>query len=190
MEVHLAGLDLGEVEDVVDQREQVPAGAQHALERLELVFPLQVARVLVQHLGDADDRVQRRAQLVRHVGQELRLVLARRLQLLALLPNLLEQTRVLDGKHRLAGERLQQRDHRRRKLARDLAPDHQRADHQVLAQERHGEHRAHAFAQQRIAHPAVFPLFHVRNLEGLRFTAHWPTADSPRRIRDSRSIRT
>ena len=42
VEVHLAGLDLGQVENVVDQREQVPGGAQHALERLDLVFPLQV----------------------------------------------------------------------------------------------------------------------------------------------------
>ena len=43
VELHLAGFDLGQVEDVVDQREQVPGGAQHALERLELVLALQVA---------------------------------------------------------------------------------------------------------------------------------------------------
>ena len=35
-----------------------------ALERLELVFPLQVARIFAQHLGHADDRIQRRAQFV------------------------------------------------------------------------------------------------------------------------------
>ena len=32
--------------------------------------------------------------------------------------------------------------------------------------QRHRQHRAHALAQQRIAHPAVFPLLHVRNLVG------------------------
>ena len=37
---------------------------------------------LAQHLREPDDRVQRRPQLVGHVGQELRLVLARRLELL------------------------------------------------------------------------------------------------------------
>ena len=42
VEVHLAGLDLGQIEDVVDQREQVLGRAQHALERLELVVALQV----------------------------------------------------------------------------------------------------------------------------------------------------
>jgi hypothetical protein len=36
---------------------------------------------LPQHLREADDRVQRRPQLVRHVREELGLVPARRLQL-------------------------------------------------------------------------------------------------------------
>jgi hypothetical protein len=32
------GLDLGEVEDVVDQREQVTARAEHAVEGLNVLF--------------------------------------------------------------------------------------------------------------------------------------------------------
>ena len=112
----------------------------------------------MQHLGEADDRVQRRAQLVRHVGQELRFVLARDLELLALFADLLEQARVLDRQYRLVGEILQQRHQRRRKLARDLAPDHQRANDPLLAQQRHRQHRAYALAQQRIAHATVFAL--------------------------------
>ena len=36
---------------------------------------------LEQHLGEPDDGVQRRAQLVRHAGEELGLVLARDLEL-------------------------------------------------------------------------------------------------------------
>ena len=43
---------------------------------------------LVQHLREADDRVERRAQLVRHVGEELRLVAAGRLQLAVQPPQL------------------------------------------------------------------------------------------------------
>ena len=54
--------------------------------------------------------VQRRAQLVAHVGQELRLVAAGHLELAALALDLLKQTRVLNGQHRLVGERLQQVD--------------------------------------------------------------------------------
>ena len=72
------------------------AAPQHAVERLDLVLALEIAGVLQQHLGDADDRVERRAQLVAHVGEELRLVLARDLELPALLLDLAEQPRVLD----------------------------------------------------------------------------------------------
>jgi hypothetical protein len=36
--LHPPGLDLGEVEDVVDQREQVTARAEHAVEGLNVLF--------------------------------------------------------------------------------------------------------------------------------------------------------
>ena len=52
----------------------------------------------------------------------------------------LEQPRVLDGKHGLAGERLQQCGDGRRETTRNVAADHQPADDLVLAQQRHGEH--------------------------------------------------
>ncbi len=79
----------------------MPGGAQHALEWLELFFSLQIDCVLVQHLGYADDRIQRRAQFVRHVGEKLRFQLARDLELPALGFNLLEQSRVLYAENRL-----------------------------------------------------------------------------------------
>ncbi|CAB3713649.1 hypothetical protein LMG26845_05917 [Achromobacter insuavis] len=72
----LAGLDLGQVEDVVDQRQQVAARFVDGLRVLDLVRA-QVARlVLGQQLGQDQRRIQRGAQLVAHVGQELALVLA------------------------------------------------------------------------------------------------------------------
>ena len=61
---------------------------------------------LEQHLGEADDRIQRRAQLVGHAGEELRLVPAGHLQLGALLLELPEEPGVDDGERGLAGERL------------------------------------------------------------------------------------
>ena len=60
--------------------------------------------ILPQHLADADDGVERRAQLVAHVGEELRLVLARLCELAALLLDFLEQPHVLDRDRRLIGE--------------------------------------------------------------------------------------
>ena len=102
--------------------------------------------VLEQHFGDADDRVQRRAQLVRHVGQELGLVLARGGELFAFLLDLLEVPRILHGEHGLAGERLQQPDDPLGKLGRIPAPDDQPADHAIFPQQRHREQCAEARA--------------------------------------------
>ena len=142
VQVHSAGFDLREVEDVVDELEKMMRRAQDALEWLHLLGMLQLARILEQHLSHPDDRVQRRTQLVRHVRQELRLQLARFRQLLALRLAFLEQPRILDGQHRLRGERLQQPHGRGREFTRDLAPDHQRAGYVLVAQQRHGDHRA------------------------------------------------
>jgi hypothetical protein len=47
----------------------------------------------------AQDGVERGAQLVAHVSEELRFVLARLRELAALLPDLAEQARVLDRQH-------------------------------------------------------------------------------------------
>ena len=127
IELHPAGLDLREVEDVVDQREQVVARAVDVEQVLELLVVDLAEHLLAQHLGEADDRVERRAQLVRHVGEELGLVLVRHLQLAALGLDLVEEARVLDRDHRLVGEGLEQREllvgERRRRLARTwIAP--------------------------------------------------------------------
>ena len=73
LERHVAGLDRRQVEDVVDQRHQ----AMRAVENAAAVFELplgQRAEILVrQDLGEADDRVERGAQLVGDVGDELAL---------------------------------------------------------------------------------------------------------------------
>src|ERR1700730_6977034 len=60
---------LGEVEDVVDESEEMPGCAEHAVERLQVL--LQRFRILPQHLADADDGIERRAQLMAHIGEEL-----------------------------------------------------------------------------------------------------------------------
>ncbi len=73
---HLAGLDLGQVENVVDQVQQAVAGVVDDARRFDL-FVVEVAGVVVGQAARQDQQaVQRRAQLVRHVGQELGLVLA------------------------------------------------------------------------------------------------------------------
>jgi hypothetical protein len=73
-QVHLAGLDLRHVEDVVDQRQQVLARRQNVLGIASVAGIAQGAEHLADHdLREAVDGVQRRAQLVAHIGQEFAL---------------------------------------------------------------------------------------------------------------------
>ena len=55
---------------VLDQRQQVPPGADDPVQVGELMWAEGRAALLAQQLAVADDRVERRAQLVAHVGQE------------------------------------------------------------------------------------------------------------------------
>ena len=59
------------------------------LQRLLRLFRAEPRRVGDHHLGEPDDGVERRAQLVAHAGEELRLVLAGRFELLIEPPQLL-----------------------------------------------------------------------------------------------------
>ena len=96
---------------------------------------------LREHLREAEDRVQRRPELVGHVGQELRLVAARGLELLALVRDLAEESGVLDGESGLGGERAEQPDDLWCELARYLARDGQDPDDLVLTEQGHPEQR-------------------------------------------------
>ena len=78
-----------------------------SLQVLVLLLVQLAEHPLGQHLREADDRVERRAQLVGHVGEELGLVPAGDLQLPALVRDLPEEPGVLDGQGRLGGEGFQ-----------------------------------------------------------------------------------
>ncbi|MNS49993.1 hypothetical protein D3C72_826290 [compost metagenome] len=80
-QLHLAGLDLGEVEDVVDQGQEVPPGALDLLEIGDAARQAVVLGLFLEHLGVADDGVQGRAQLVAHVREKAALGLAGQLGL-------------------------------------------------------------------------------------------------------------
>ena len=77
-----------------DKSEQVSGRAEYAIERFEVL--LCCLGILPQHLAHPDNGVQRRAQLVAHVGKELRLVLARLRKLPALVLDFVKQPHVLD----------------------------------------------------------------------------------------------
>ena len=69
-EVHFSGLDLGQIENIVDQRQKMAGRTLDTIERLDLIVAFEFARILLQHFGYADDGIEWRAQFVRHVGEK------------------------------------------------------------------------------------------------------------------------
>ena len=63
-ELHLAGLDLAQVEDLVDQGKQRLAALVHLRDVLLLLFAHWPIDAIQQNLREADDRGERRAELV------------------------------------------------------------------------------------------------------------------------------
>src|SRR5262249_18806614 len=90
IEFEFSGLDLRQVEHLVDEAKKVSPSAVHALQRLLRLFRAEARRIFYHHLGQSDDGVERRAQLMAHAGDELRLVLARRLELAVFVLNFVE----------------------------------------------------------------------------------------------------
>ena len=66
-----AGLDFREIENVVDEVEQVGAGGVDVAGKLDLLGERLPAGVFGELLAEDEDGIERRAQLVGHVGQEL-----------------------------------------------------------------------------------------------------------------------
>ena len=64
-------LDLRQVENVVDQHQQVVAGGMDRLGELGLLAAQIAFGVLRELVGEDQQAVERRAQLVRHVREEL-----------------------------------------------------------------------------------------------------------------------
>src|SRR6266536_1551397 len=114
----------------------------------------------------AEDGVERRAQLVAHVGEELRFVLACLRELAALLLDLAEQPRVLDCQYRLIGERFEEIDRALGKFAGRPAPHHQRADDMVRAEQRQHQHGSIPCAYDDFQHGRVGFFEQVRDLQG------------------------
>ena len=74
VELVAAGLDAGKVENLVDQAEQVHSGVVDVAGILLVGRHVVRAENLALHdLGEAEDGIERRAQLVAHLGEKTRL---------------------------------------------------------------------------------------------------------------------
>src|SRR5262249_16260863 len=86
----LASLDLRQIEHVMDESEQVPAVGLQALEDAHHLFGWLAVCAVRHQFGVAQDGVKRSAQLMAHIGKELRLVLTCLFELPALLLDFVE----------------------------------------------------------------------------------------------------
>ncbi len=84
-DVQLAGLDLGEIEDIVDQVQEFEAVIVNDAGFLDLFVGEIAALVAGQRPRQDEQAVERRAQLMRHVGEEFRFVFAGELDFLGFL---------------------------------------------------------------------------------------------------------
>ncbi len=136
VQLDLAGLDLGEVEDVVDDRQQRVA---RGLDRLRVLLLLGVQRRVEQQPAHPDDRVHRRPDLVAHRRQERALGLVRVLGGAPRLERLGVEPGVLDRDRRLLGEALEEREVGvGERAARRRPPDGRHADDLVASDQRDG----------------------------------------------------
>ena len=71
IELHPAGIDGGEIENVVDQRQQRVGRDGDVVEIFALLWLQRPGRGIAEQMDEADDVGQRRAQLVRHVMHEI-----------------------------------------------------------------------------------------------------------------------
>src|SRR6185369_12808198 len=163
---HPSRLDLRQVEDVVDQREQVLAGLVDIADEFLLLAVQLAEHVVLEDLREADDRVQRGAQLVRHVRDELALVLVGDLELAALVLDLVEQAHVLDRDHRLVGEGFQEPNVLWRNVASGGPEPDERTDGGALAQQRDSNAVRASIAAKALIVVETGILEDIRDLDG------------------------
>ncbi len=86
LDLHVASFDLGQVKHVIDQLQQIMTGPMHDIGVANLLLGQVARRVLSQLIAQDENTVERRAQLVRHVGEELGFVPVGGHQLICLIP--------------------------------------------------------------------------------------------------------
>src|SRR6516165_10230305 len=89
-EFELARLDLRQIEHVIDQSKQVPAVGLKSFEYSKHLLGWLTVSAVRHQFRVAQDGVKRRAQLMAHIGQELRFVPARLFKLAALVLDFVE----------------------------------------------------------------------------------------------------
>src|SRR6516162_3698767 len=104
-----------------------------------------------QQFGIAEDRIQRGPELVAHIGEELRFVLAGERQLLALVGDLAEEARVLDCQYRLARQSLHQSHGLRGEFACPLPKQNDRPENALGTKQWHDQRGVITGSESKVA---------------------------------------
>src|SRR5262245_21185225 len=134
-ELKLPGFNLRQIEDIVDELEQVFAVGLYPFEHRVHLNRQQAIKAVLHEFTVSKDSVQRSSQLMAHVGEELRLMLAGDLKLSGFLFELLKKTCILDGEGRLRGERLHKVNDGLLEGARMITPHNQSANNPFIPQQ-------------------------------------------------------
>src|SRR5262249_2249218 len=173
--VELFGLDLRQVEYLVDEAKKVGAGAVHALQRLLRLFRAEARRIFDHHLGEPDDGIERRAQLVAHAGYELRLVPARLRELPVLVLDFVEQTHVLNRDHCLVREGSSQVDLLFGERLDSPSVQDNHANRSTFAQQGHSQHRANVAELHPLSHSIFRVGLNIMDMNYLAFESYPPS---------------
>src|ERR1700674_1772974 len=153
-QVHAARLDLGQVEDVVDEGQQVLAAVIDVVQTVMALFLGDLSgEVVPKQLRESEDGVEWRAQFVRHIGEELGLEPADfgdlgigDLQLPEVVLELLVEASVLDRDRGLVGDDLEDRGVKLGERIDPLPRDGHRADYPLRRRQRLDHERARGSA--------------------------------------------
>ena len=127
----------------------------------------EIGRVFLENFAVANDGIERRPQLVAHIGEKLRFVLPRHFELPAFILDFTEQPGVLNRHRRLRRECLDEVDDILRKDARRAAADHQHANNVFPAQQRRHQQRAETGAQDDLVYSRRSSLPQIGDLDWL-----------------------
>ena len=71
VQIQLAGVDARQIENLVDHVQKMLAALANETDIFGLPRLERPGNPVLQHLGEAEDRIERCAQLVAHIGEEL-----------------------------------------------------------------------------------------------------------------------
>src|SRR6516164_3679639 len=180
-EFELTGLDLRQIKHVIDESEQVLAVGLKSFEYSKHLLRRLTVSAVRHQFGVAQDGVERGAQLMAHIRQELRLVLARLFKLPTLFLDFVKEPRILNGDDRLGGEVRDQRYLFVGKWPNLLAIDVEGANDRAFLQHWHGDQRMYtsSFHRGHCQRTAVdvglilFKIDHLNWLASLKCACRW-----------------